>query len=522
MPDLTTIQLVIPPGLSTNESALAAANRYVAMQGMRFWRAMAEKLGGNIALTTDANAVLGETSALHTWNDLTSRQLIAAASEQELVVYSTEDYVKQVITPAGLATGLKDPSSGAGWGAGTWDDGTWDTPRTTGGISYRPRQWSLDNFGKVLIASCSDDTIYQWDPTALIPGAAQAIPGAPSRLQGSFVTSENTVVCYGTNFGGTQDLMQFWTSGQNTFDDFDTTRDSSTAGGSKSIARRLRQGTRIVSGCDLANLSHLLWTDNAVYLNQYTGSLFVYTTKLLGDRCGLLGPHAFCTAGGVAYWISVNSLLMYDGSVKQIPGSDEIVQELFSRVRPFFTVKGVAFFNDLFNEVWFGLVVDSNTVPTLWAFYSTITQKWGFHEMPRTAASAFKTSETRPLLMDTDGLIRQHETGHDDNGAPLPWSITLSTGEFGDGSNALDIWHYVPDFQRQKGPVSVRIQMLDRTSQEDIVIDEMTRTVQPGERIVDFQVSGRSARITLYSHALGSDIRFGLPKLLGTPAGERP
>ena len=52
---------------------------------------------------------------------------------------------------------LLDPAvqtpPGFGWGTSTWGASTWNTPRSTSNVTLDPGQWSLDNFGEVLIAT---------------------------------------------------------------------------------------------------------------------------------------------------------------------------------------------------------------------------------------------------------------------------------------------------------------------------------------------------------------------------------
>jgi hypothetical protein len=68
------------------------------------------------------------------------------------------------MTAAGAATvnpyviiGPTTQTTGYGWGTSSWGVETWGTERSTSTVTLDPGNWSLDNFGQVLVA-----TIFQW------------------------------------------------------------------------------------------------------------------------------------------------------------------------------------------------------------------------------------------------------------------------------------------------------------------------------------------------------------------------
>src|SRR5262249_29745318 len=93
---------------------------------------------------------------------------------------------------------------GLGWGVGPWGAGTWGTPRPSSTIFTEPRVWSLDHFGKLLIASYHGRSIYVFDPSQAQPWpratlAAPTDPGAPTDCRYVFVTAERFVVALREN-----------------------------------------------------------------------------------------------------------------------------------------------------------------------------------------------------------------------------------------------------------------------------------------------------------------------------------
>ena len=63
---------------------------------------------------------------------------------------------------------------GFGWGAGLWGDSTWNTARATTTTVLDPGNWSLDNFGEVLVATIHNGRTFTWDSGATNPRTIRA------------------------------------------------------------------------------------------------------------------------------------------------------------------------------------------------------------------------------------------------------------------------------------------------------------------------------------------------------------
>ena len=55
---------------------------------------------------------------------------------------------------------------GFGWGTSTWSTSTWGTPRATSSVILDPGNWSLDNFGQVLVATIFNGRTFTWNAGA--------------------------------------------------------------------------------------------------------------------------------------------------------------------------------------------------------------------------------------------------------------------------------------------------------------------------------------------------------------------
>jgi hypothetical protein len=56
---------------------------------------------------------------------------------------------------------------GYGWGTYTWGDSTWGTERSTSSVTLDPGNWSLDNYGQVLVATIFDGRTFTWNAGAV-------------------------------------------------------------------------------------------------------------------------------------------------------------------------------------------------------------------------------------------------------------------------------------------------------------------------------------------------------------------
>jgi hypothetical protein len=97
------------------------------------------------------------------------------------------------MTAAGAATvnpyvivGPTIQTSGYGWGTSAWGDETWGTERSTSTVTLDPGNWSLDNFGEVLVATIFNGKTFTWDAGATNPRGIRA-----STSTSGFSTSDN-------------------------------------------------------------------------------------------------------------------------------------------------------------------------------------------------------------------------------------------------------------------------------------------------------------------------------------------
>lgn len=409
-----------------------------------------------------------------------------------------------------IPIGTEYGAYGAGWGVSTWGTGTWGSAHTvTSGIYIEPRVWALEHFGQLLLASYNGGAVYSFDPTASQPwGRASIIADAPTDCRSIVVTPERFVFALRSGMvvsSCSQGDYTTWTP----------------ASSNTAFSRTLTEGTKLVAGRVLGPFVTLVWTDGALYLFQYDGSQFLYKSSLAGRDCGLLAPNAAVTVDGVAYWMGPDNFWMYNGSVTKMPNVEDIRRYVFDDLNQGSSSQAAAVFNPRFGEIEFFYTGLTGTNPNKSVIYSIEDHCWTPQTVARCSGTHFTQGDTRPYMGTADGYIYQHENGADDNGAALPWSLTLAPYAMSEGMTNMLIDGIVFDFFNQAGSVSVTINMYDRLNDAS-PMDTQTQTVTLTAGITDFRLCGRYASMTLSGGTgIGDTIRMGKPVAFIRPSGKR-
>jgi hypothetical protein len=400
-----------------------------------------------------------------------------------------------------LEPGTANVTTGGGWGLGRWGESTWGTERTTVAYVTLPRFWSLDGYGQDLLALPSGGTLYRWQRN--VNNRAAAVSNAPSTALYMFVTSERIVVMLGT--GG--DLMQMeWC------DDDDITlwtpADDNTAN-----IRRLQEGSRLIAGTRLAQAVNLVWSDTAVYLMQFTANNNVYSTRVVGTNCGLIGPAAFAVVDGIAFWMAPTTFHMYGGQLSHLPRSDEI-EAIFDEINPEQRFKVTAFFNPEHRELWWLYPSTGSTECDKYVMVNLDSWDWVTGTLDRTAVGLLNLLGKYTILAtDESGVIYEHEVGVDDDGAALDWHLESGFMDLEDGNAGIDIDGYIPDFKTQVGTIDLTFTSLDMP-EDTATLDTVTKEIAQGDTVVDLRHFGRQSKVELsQTGVVGGNFRLGAQRL---------
>lgn len=315
-------------------------------------------------------------------------------------------------------------------------------------IGFESSDWTLDNWGEILIA-CPNNVnsdpgqpdnykigggIFYYQPDAGAP-IATIISTAPPANNGIFVSMpQRQLVAWGSTFTGIQDpLLIRWSD----VGDFNTWAGTVT---NQAGSYRIPKGSKIV-GCIQGPQQGLVWTDLAVWAMQYIGPPYVYSFNEIGTGCGLIAPKASISMNGVVYWMSQSQFFkLSGGGVEPIacPIWDVIFQDLDTdnldkiRIAP----------NSRFGEVtWYYPTTGNGGEVSHYVKYNIYLNQWDFGVLGRTAwinQSVFGP----PIGATTDNVIVQHETSTDADGQAM--NSYFQTGYFqlndGDLLTFIDQW----------------------------------------------------------------------------------
>ena len=551
--DTSSRQLI---GVGTSKKLYSIANTDFIPKDITPWRVSTANLANPIATTNGSNVVTvayaAHGAAIGDYVDISGADPIAGLDvngsweidslpDAGHVTFKHTDAANADVAAGGgaavtvgfeISPGLTDPAQGYGWGAGAWGEGTWGTPRQFTLLSFTPRVWTFGSFGRILIACPINGALYSYDPSAVPAERAKKITtGAPTTCSGVIVTSDRIVIAYGTNYNDglvgpgapvDQDLLQFWNAAQGDYTNWDVTA-SYGANGAPSRVNRLKEGTRIVGGVDLGVHVSLLWTDTAIYALQYTGSQFVFNTQLVGKECGLMGPLAFAVVGTTAYWAGPHGFFTYSGGVQRIPNQEEVSQWVIDNLRPYYSVKTVAWYNQRFNEVWFAFVPPDVMEPTYYVAVNLSDFSWTKGVLPQAMSSATRLTgdDPRPIAAGSNGVVYQMDNGMTADGAAISWFLQTAPMEPGAGEQFIEVSGLAIDMKRQSDTIIVKAEGYNRTPAGAVPVDTQTTSFAPGEEVADLRVSGRSIALRFSGTGLNQDFRFGILKALTGAGGAR-
>jgi hypothetical protein len=427
---------------------------------------------------------------------------------------------------------------GYGWGTYTWNTETWGTARSTSSVTLDGRDWSLDNFGELLIATVLNGSTYQWSPTTDgLSGKASLVTNAPTTSKFSLVsTPDRHLVLFGTEStigtGSSQDPLLLRFSSQEDINTYEP-RAENTAG-----SLRIQDGSTIV-GADKARGQILVWTDTSLHGMQFIGPPFTFGLNQLGRNCGLLGQHAAVVVRDVAYWMGQNAFFAFDGTVKKIPCTvDDFVFENIDLTQTDQIFAGV---NTEFAEIIWFYVTNPDNIATpqvnRCVTYNYLEQTWTVGSLSRTTwvdRGVFQSPLATEYLTDTianatptviglsDGVSKHYkqEFGTDADGSTM--QSFIQSGDFNideGGEQVMRIARFIPDFRNQSGDLTVTWSF--KNYPYGNVISQTALTVATTDTKKDMRGRGRQANFKIESNQSGGNFKMGTFTMDVYPDGGR-
>jgi len=380
------------------------------------------------------------------------------------------------------------------------------------GVPINAIDWSLDNWGQVLIANPLSGPIYTWNPT-VGNAVANIIVAAPPVNRGIFVAMpQRQIIAWGTTFTGIIDPMQIRWCDVNNYNDWTATI-TNQAG-----SYRIPKGSRIVQGIQ-GPQQGLLWTDLGIWAMQYVGPPYVYQFNELGTGCGLIGRKAALSMNGIVYWMGQSQFYRLAGSgVEPIkcPIWDVVFQDLDTtnldriRIAP----------NSRFGEItWYFPTKGNGGENYGYVKYNILLDQWdyGFNnsDNPYVSRSAWINESVLgpPIGAGLNQYLYQHETSTDADGIAM--NAYFQTGYF--VLNEADVKMFIdqvwPDMKWgyfdgvQSANVLLTFYVTDYAGQTPLVYGPYTLT--QATTYITPRFRGRLVSIRIQSTDIGSFWRLG-------------
>ena len=418
-----------------------------------------------------------------------------------------------------ISIGPELSTSAFGWGTDTWGSSTWGTPSTTSNVTLEARQWSLDNFGQLLIATVLNGGAFEWSPSSGVSTRATAITNAPtaSRL-GLVSTPDRHILFFGTEktIGTTnsQDDLLLRFSSQEDRNTYQPTAEN-TAG-----SLRIADGSRIVAA-ERSRGQILVWTDTSLHSLQFIGPPFTFGLRQLGQNCGIVGSHAGVDINGISYWMSQDSFFLFDGSVKKLPCTVE--QFVFNNINITGSENAFAGHNGEFNEImWFYARTGSDQINAIVA-YNYIERTWWTGTLSRTtwidrevyenpiateySSTTIANNEVISGLTDGASSVFLHETGNNGDGQAITAFVKSGVVQIGEGNDFAFVSKLIPDIEDQEGTLNAKLEFKNYPNNSTSVTK--TVTFQDNTDFVSLRGRGREFTVNVVSNTTGTAWRLG-------------
>ena len=419
----------------------------------------------------------------------------------------------------------------------------WGDASTSSNVTIDPANWSLDNYGNLLIATVHNGRTFTWDASATNALTTRATigTGMPTRSVMTMVSDRDrhlfhlgTETTIGTP--STQDKMFIRFSDQESLTDYAPTS-TNTAG-----TFRLDDGTQIIGAIKGKDYIIVL-TDTASYIVQFVGPPFTFSLLKVGSNNGMIGQHAGIFANGAVYWMGkTGGFYVYDGTVKSLPC---LVEDFV------FTTNGnnpginytsgqlvYAGINELYSEInWFYATANSQVVNRC-VTYNFAENVWTTSTLDRTTwvgstvyeqpyATDYESSIT-PTFPTVNGvsagasIYYQHEIGvnqvnTDQSSTAIPafiksgeFDLNGNSGVTGDGDFLMSISRFLPDFKRISGNAKVTI-FLNSFAQGSVAASSPLGpfTISSSTTKVNTRARARFAAVQIENESLDESWRYG-------------
>ena len=419
------------------------------------------------------------------------------------------------------------PIQGTGYGAGVYNAGVsttgqraWNEPAAEGAITFLNSQWSLDNWGEDMVACRRGGRIFYFDADSSITPERSVVISASPSINNAIKVSPNDrhLISFGTNEFGTgsyNPMLVRW-SDQEDYTNW-TPSISSTSG-----EVVLTGGTEIIGAIRSRNAIHV-WTNTAMYTQQYVGPPFTFTFQQVGTNCGLIAPHAAVDVDGISYWMGEDNFYAFDGRVRNLECTvRRYLYDSFNMVNKDKVFAGV---NSEFNEIMWLYPSENSTEPDSYIIYNYKENHWVYGTSFYSVLAGERVFDNtigagRVSASDSRYLWNNEPTDvYSGNGKILTSYLESSSFDIDDGNELLFVDRIIPDYTiTNNGNIQFSIMFSEYPNSTPIT--KGPYTINQNTTKVDLRGRGRQAEIIVSASSNGS-WRWGSVRANVRPDGGR-
>lgn len=338
---------------------------------------------------------------------------------------------------------------GSGYGLGAYGAGGYGTGTVSSvqaGTPITATDWTSDNWGQIILACPSGGGVYQFDPTGGYTNAG-LVSTAPSLNGGIFVSNSLQILfCWGSTqtqtIGIERDPMLISWSDLGDYTSF-IPKTTNQAG-----SFRIPIGSVIRGGMAVSQ-QNLFWTDLDLWASNYCGFPLVFGFNKIGSGAGAISSHAMQQLRNGIYWMGPTNFYSYSGDgVKVLPCP--VWDAVFQNLNTTYAANVRAMPNTPFNEAGWLFPSTASTSGECDSYVKmNITepgQPWDYGLLSR-SAWIDQTVLGFPVSATPTGLVYQHETSPDADGAPLMSSFTTGYFYLDEGQEFAIVDQVIPDMK---------------------------------------------------------------------------
>lgn len=429
------VKLTLPPGMRDVGTAHQAKGRWRDGNFVRWVEGVMRPIGKWVRVTS--TPFTSRISKVRSMLDLSGRNWIMIGTNEGCFVREGASIID--VTPVDYVPGYNTTSIGGGYSAAEYGLDDYGTPRTAPtALTLEANSWAIDRWGEYFVSvAVSDGRAFVWKPGDLtgtpFDSALSVIPNAPIDNRSLIVTNERHLMLLGA--GGNPRKIQ-WSDRE----DYTVWTPSATnLAGDIELETNGALQTAVKNGEEI-----LVMSDTDVFVIRYVGAPFVYGREHVGEKSGVIGPHAAVSTNDFVAWMSIDGFYTYRGQIEPLPCDvwDFVFREMNYNQRALVT----AAHNSEFSEVWWFFTSGSGSINNRYVAWNYRENVWAKGYLGRTAWQERGILQY-PVAAGEDGHLYEHEHDLNDSGVQTrtrPY-VESAPFEIGDGDRVMEVTQLIPD-----------------------------------------------------------------------------